>query len=196
MRGEAQSGGARLQAQERRLSLLVVHLASPTLRAHVEIEDLVQEVWLRALAAPEGWPAQEPGEAGLARWLATLARHVVIDAARALRAKKRDARVQRLDPSDWSRVGPAERAAGPRTRAAGREAEARLQEAFARLPPEHRRVIALRQLTGLSARETAAHMGRSEVAVHSLFRRALAAWEEASRGMRDESAPGSRWDRA
>ncbi len=52
--------------------------------------------------------------------------------------------------------------------------------AFGTLTPEHRRVLGLRRFEGLSAAETAARMGRSETAVHSLFRRALVAWEEAA----------------
>ena len=69
------------------------------------------------------------------------------------------------------------------------ETRQRLAERLAALSPEHRRVIGLRQLEGLSARETAARMGRSETAVHSLYRRALAAWhlELESSGSGDES---------
>jgi len=37
----------------------------------------------------------------------------------------------------------------------------------------------LRRFEGHSAAEAAARMGRTETAVHSLFRRALAAWAEA-----------------
>ena len=56
--------------------------------------------------------------------------------------------------------------------------EARLMRAFEQLTPEHRRVLGFRQFQGLSARETAVRMGRSETAVHSLYRRALQAWAE------------------
>jgi RNA polymerase sigma-70 factor (ECF subfamily) len=188
--------GERLAGAERRLRLLLAHLASPALRARVELDDLVQEVFVRALTAPGGLPPREPDDAALGRWLATLARHAVIDAARALRAAKRDGRVRRLDRSEWSRVGAAASGiaapgSGPATRASARESEARLLASFAGLDPEHRRVIGLRQLQGLSAREAARRMGRSETAVHSLYRRALAAWERSlseSAGSRGESA--------
>ena len=43
-------------------------------------------------------------------------------------------------------------------------------------------MIGLRQFEGLSARATAQRMGRSETAVHSLYRRALAALEQALGG--------------
>ena len=93
----------RLGAQTRRLRFLVEHLAGRAIRRRVEGEDLVQEVFLRALTVPPGEvPPPEPGEGRLARWLNTIARHVVIDAARAARAAKRDGRTERLERSAWS----------------------------------------------------------------------------------------------
>jgi RNA polymerase sigma factor (sigma-70 family) len=123
----------------------------------------------------------------LLRLLRTIARHTVLDVVRAIRAVKRDRGELRLERSCWSRSGPGSAALpdpgpGPRTRASGREAHERLSRAFDTLAPEHRRVLGLRQFEGLSARATAARMGRSEKAVHSLYRRALEAWEVAAGG--------------
>jgi len=199
--GRGPDPGQRLAAQERRLRLLLTHLAGRAVRARVEVDDLLQEVYLRALAAPEHMPAWEGGaepdgghdDVPLRRYLSHLARHAVIDAARAIRALKRTGRVERLQRSDWSRTsaGPASPGAGPATQAASAETGRRLARRFLELDPEHRRVIGLRQFEGLSARESARRMGRSEVAVHSLYRRALAAWQlalEADPGFSDESA--------
>lgn len=147
----------------------------------MEVDDLVQEALLRAWQDKARWPAWEPGDGGLTRWLAVIVRHATIDAARASRAKKRDGREQHLERSDYSRGGdlrdlPAE-TAGPSTRAGWREARGELERAFQRLSGEHRRVLALRQFEGRSAAETALVLGRSETAVHSSFRRALQSWE-------------------
>jgi RNA polymerase sigma-70 factor (ECF subfamily) len=177
----------RLTAQERRLRLLLAHLSGPAVRARVDGDDLLQETWLRALESAERWPPHEPGDAALGRWLAHVARHVVIDAARALRALKRDGREERLERSDWTRAGARgaqllARSGGPPTRLSALEGERALLAAFERLAPEHRRVLGLRQFEGLSAREAARRMGRSEAALHSLYRRALAAWEEGLAG--------------
>ncbi len=184
--------GQRLAAQERRLRLLLAHLAGRAVRARVELEDLVQEVFLRALASPHGLPEPADDEGPLWRVLTVVARQVVIDVARALRAHKRAGTPAPLARSEWSRA-PAvasTREAGPSTLAAGAETSRALARAFLELAPEHRRVLGLRQFAGLSARETAARMGRSETAVHSLYRRALGAWQEAldrKRSARDES---------
>jgi len=72
---------------------------------------------------------------------------------------------------------------------AANEIEERLEQRFRALPAEYQRVIGLRQFEGLSAREAAQRMGRSETAVHSLYRRALLAWQgdDSFGGMSDES---------
>jgi RNA polymerase sigma factor (sigma-70 family) len=188
----AAEDGARLAAEERRLCLFLAHLAGRALRGRVELEDLAQEVFVRALASPRGLPPSELGERALWNLLAHLARQVVIDAARALRAARRDGREQRFSRTDWSRAGPATGAPGPHSAAAARETRNALAAAFLALAPEHQRVLGLRQFEGLSAEEAGRRMGRSAAAVHSLYRRALEAWQhelERKRISRDESAP-------
>ena len=177
--------GERLARHERRLRLLLVHLTGPALRARIEIDDLLQEVYLRALQA-ESLPPVDPEDTAdtqLGRFLGRIARNTVVDAARAVRAAKRDGRTDRLQHSSWSSAGLRAsqilaRTWGPATRVGARELEERLEQRFRALSPEHQRVIGLRQFEGLSARDTAQRMGRSETAVHSLYRRALAAWQD------------------
>jgi len=198
------AAGSRLWAQAPRLRLLLRHLAGNALRERVELDDLVQETFLRVLASPGGLPPAQPGAAGSAcaegaagadvagtagtadadlwRLLVHVARHVVVDVARAARAAKRGG--MPLPRAEWSQVGRgvsqcAAITAGPATRAIGNETQTHLERAFATLSAEHRRVLGLRQLQGLSAEEAGARMGRSATAVHSLYRRALLAWEQA-----------------
>ena len=183
---DRENAGARLFALAPRLRLLLAHLAGRAVRARVEIDDLAQEVFLRALASPGGLPQHEDGEAALWRFIVHIARHCVIDVARAARAHKRAGRTEPLVRSDRSSPGVHESqvvqvGAGFATRAGEAEDRLRLVRAFERLDPEHRRVIGLRQLEGLSAAATARRMGRSESAVHSLYRRALQAWESSLR---------------
>jgi RNA polymerase sigma factor (sigma-70 family) len=199
--GTGSEVGERLAAHAARLRLLLTYLAGRAVRARVELDDLVQEVFLRALSAPSGLPPRseggsaEAGDAALWRFLVRLARNSVIDAARSIRAAKRDGKTLPLAHGDWSRVGPREsqilaKTAGPVTRASLAETSERVRARFESLSSEHRRVIGLRQFEGLSARAAGVRLGRSETAVHSLFRRALAAWEEGldeTAGSRDES---------
>ncbi|MCB9871946.1 MAG: RNA polymerase sigma factor [Planctomycetes bacterium] len=160
----------------------MAHLASPSVLRRVPPDDLVQETFLRALSTG----ALPEGETDLYRYLVTVARHCVVDAARSIRARKRTAPEVPLRHGDWSRAGLhasqiAATTLGPLGRACAQEEADRLRDAFLRLDPDHRRVIGLRQLEGLSARQAAQRMGRSETAVHSLYRRALLAWEVAAR---------------
>ena len=188
---EPTDGGERMAAMAPRLRLLLTHLASPSVRARVGVDDLVQEVFLRALAHKDPLPPDDPD---LYRFLVHLARHAVIDAVRAIRAQKRTSQEPDVPllHGDWSHFGRRvsqvmAETAGPATRVAQDEAQERLRQAFAALDPDHRRVIGLRQLLGLSARDTAQRMGRSETAVHSLFRRALIAWEATGRQLLGEN---------
>ena len=179
----AQELGERLAQHGERLRLLVQHLCGPALRQRIEVEDLVQEVYLRALGSSDGWPALEaPADARLWHYLVGTARHTVIDVARSLRAAKRDGQTRPLAHSAWSRASP--RASqlmaltrGPLTRLAAVETAQHMRSVFEALSPEHRRVLGFRQFEGLSARETAARMGQSESSIHSLYRRALGAWQ-------------------
>ena len=180
--------GRRLANQEGRLRLLLLHLSGRAVRSRVDADDLVQEVFLRALAAPERIPGSSERESELFRYLRAIARHAVIDVVRAARAQKRDGREEPLVRSDWSRtnLGESRLAApgpGPLTRLVGGETAEEVARAFDRLTPEHRRVLGLRKFEGLTAAEAGERMGRGEKAIHSLYRRALEAWEMAlSRG--------------
>lgn len=188
--------GRQLDRQSQRVRLTLAHLAGRTVLARVELDDLLQEVFLRAVARPEALPpegadggaqaggdAEAGGDAALGRYLARIARNVVIDAVRAIRARKRDGR--ELAITDWSNGGVrasrvVARQHGPSTQLAGREAESRLVAAFQALSADHRRVLGLRQFEGLSAAEAGARMGRGEASIHSLYRRALEAWNVAA----------------
>jgi len=176
--------GERLMAQAGWLALLLRHLAGRAVRARVELDDLVQETLLRVCAMSSPLPEREPGELALRRLLATVARHAVTDVARRLRSARRSGQETRLLRADWSGTGLSQSrlpglAPGPATLVGMAEDQRALIAAFERLAPEHRRVIGLRQFEGLDAAETGRRMGRSATAVHSLYRRALAAWHEA-----------------
>lgn len=179
----AHDPASRLAALLPRLQLLCRHLAGRALLRRVEVDDLAQETLLRALAHASELPDPARGDAELWRYVTTIARHAVIDAARAARrAPEAGGRASSTRSGDASAAGAGAsavlaRTAGAATRAALTEEAARLRAAFERLTAEHRRVLGLRQFEGLSARDTALRMGRGEAAIHSLYRRALEAWD-------------------
>lgn len=169
----------RLRAIEPHLLLFAASRMGRTLERTTEPSDVVQEVYLRLIASQ--LPAFVEGDRDLRRLARTVCEHVLIDLVRARRAAKRDSSAAPA-ASRWpTRV---DGAAGPRTLAQIRETERDWVCAFRSLTPEHRRVLRLREFEGLSARETATRMGRGESAVHSLFRRALEAWEAARKDLR------------
>ncbi|MEM9802493.1 MAG: sigma-70 family RNA polymerase sigma factor [Planctomycetota bacterium] len=174
--GDHTAFAAELSNLTGRLELLVLHLAGPALRRRVGVDDLVQDVVLGLLASEHA-----RGLCGDELWrhARLSARRTVVDAARRLRHAPRRA-TSVVQSGSGPSVVSARTASGPGpgTLAAGAEEHARLVAAFDSLAPEHRRVIGFRRFEGLSAAETGAKMGRSEGAVHSLLRRALAAWAE------------------
>ncbi|MBI1850325.1 MAG: sigma-70 family RNA polymerase sigma factor [Planctomycetes bacterium] len=177
--GDAGAREALFARHAGRLRLYVRHRLGRALLRCVEPDDVVQETYLRAVGGLERFDGG--GDSAFFRFLCALARHVVADVARAARAQKRSARHVRLDRSGWSRVGIGESAVagssgGPLTRILAAEDTAILERAFLALPARYRRVIALRQLEGRSARDVAAVMGSTEGAIHALFRRALTEW--------------------
>jgi len=181
IRGGEAAAWAALQARhDGPLRLYVRARLGASLARSVEVDDIVQETWIRAFGALDRFEGRAEGD--LRRWLATLARHALADAARAARAAKRDAgRSVRLERTDWgtSGAGPAAQTAGPVTRTIRSERGRLLEEAYASLSASHRRVLALRQFEGRPAREVAGLLGSTEGAVHALYRRALTAWGEA-----------------
>ncbi|MBK8179065.1 MAG: RNA polymerase sigma factor [Planctomycetes bacterium] len=222
---QTQQAGARLAALMPRLRWLALHAAGRALRRRLDVEDLLQEACLRAWQARDRWPApsaipeaggpgatdpgkgaarhgQEPaalGEDEFARWLSAVVRHTAVDAARAARARKRSGGEARLERTDFTRGGEggewAADTGGPATRAVRSEQRVLLERSFTELSGEHRRVLALRQFEGLSAAAAAARLGRSETAVHSLYRRALQAWQAGLDGkisLSDDESSGVR----
>ncbi len=167
-----------------RLELLLNHLTGEALARRVDPADLTQETLLRLLRSEATPRAAADGDAALWAFARTMARRVVVDAARSVRSDPR--RFSSLQPEARAGSNSADALAfpgtgpGPATLAGELESLAGWTRAYCQLLPEHRRVLGLRRFEGLSAAETAARMGRSETAVHSLFRRALAAWVAAA----------------
>ena len=119
-----------------------------------EAEDVTQQIFAKLLTALGRY---EPRVVPFSAWILRVAHNTAIDHVRA----RRPVPLEEVHPPD---------AAGD-DGAGSRERFADLRLALAALPDEQRDVIVLRFLVGLSPREIAERIGRSEDAVHGLQHR-------------------------
>lgn len=117
-----------------------------------EVEDVMQQAYLRAYGALDGF-------AGLSSFSTWLTRIAVNEALGRLRSQRRLEPVEELpEPSDgWAEAPPT-----PEDAAASREAARLIERAIDRLAPIHRTVIVLRAVEQLSTAEVAAVLQVSE----------------------------------
>ena len=133
-----------------------------------EIDDLMQELYLKVAAIPQAEEIRSPGA-----YLYRLASNVMLDRLR------HDRRAANRD-SDWRRLyhitTPLEDAAdlpSAETAAAARQHLRRVIEALDVLPPLTRRIFRLHKFDGLSHAETAAEVGISRSSVEKHMMEAL-----------------------
>jgi RNA polymerase sigma-70 factor (ECF subfamily) len=136
-----------------------------------EAEDVTQQIFAKLMTALQRY---EPRSVPFSAWILRIAHNAAIDHMRARRAVPcEEVRSPDLEDGDVSR----ERAAD-------------LQSALAKLPPEQRDVIVMRFVLGLSPREIAERIGRSEDAVHGLQHRGRTALRRELTAL--QSAPAAR----
>lgn len=147
----------------------------PTLRARESTRDLVQSVCRELLTHQARF--QHPSAQAFVAWMFTLARRKIANRARDLATQKRggEREVLGLDENAIAELGAEyARISTPSGRLLRREEIARLEAALDRLTDEQREVITLAHLAGLSRKDIAAQLGRTEVAVRTQLHRAMA----------------------
>ncbi len=133
---------------------------SPAIRQRVDPEDVLQDTYVRALHSLSRFEWR--GEDSFGRWLEAIASHVALDVVR--REGRRPAlRLEREPPGDG---------AAPSRGLRRQERRERLMKALRTLSPDHQTVLELSRMEGLSIREIADRMDRSESAVKNLLLRA------------------------
>ena len=147
------------------------------LRAKESVSDLVQSVCREVLQDLPG--AQVENEAAFRGWLYTAAHRKILDRRKYWEREMRDAaREQPLEGAPEERERGLLESYGalatPSRHAEVKEEVARIERAFEQLSEEHREVIALARIAGLTHREIAERMGKSEEAVRQLLARARA----------------------
>ena len=150
--------------------------ASDRLLAHDSPSDLVQSVCLEVLQSLDSFRFTTEG--AFRHWLYLTAEHKLIDRARYWTRAKRDMHRERPGPYSGSgelgEIALSYSSLSPSRVAAAREELERVEEAFTQLSADHRQVLLLHRIAGLTHAEIAFEMNRSEVAARGLLFRALA----------------------
>jgi RNA polymerase sigma-70 factor (ECF subfamily) len=159
--GDRAAFDAVVAAERRRLEAFVRQRLGSRLRAATEVEDILQETCLRAYRALDRFEWRGPDS--VFGWLGSIAEFFIRDLARAggrnpLSGLRGDVPGSGASPSKALRRG---------------ERFERLKKALESLAEDHRAVIQLARLDGLSTTEIARRLGRSPGAVRHLLLRAL-----------------------
>jgi RNA polymerase sigma-70 factor (ECF subfamily) len=153
----------------RRLAVLIHFKLDP--RESADVEDVLQETYLRAFRALDGFDYQSSGS--FLRWLSSIADSVIVDRAR-YRGRERRAGDEVPFRSASNPLGP--EPADSRTPSrlfAQEEALARLLGRLESLPPHYRDAILMAKIEGLSTAEMAERLGKSRDEVAQLVFRAV-----------------------
>ena len=141
-------------------------------------DDVLQQVWISAHPSFDDFIGRESAE--LDRWLRTIAKHKLIDALRLARAAKRSVDRRLVADSQRRSASFAQIYANLMAPGKSPSVEARESEiahtvgiSLAALSEDRRRAIELRFVEGLTHREIAERLQKSEAAVNSLLFNAL-----------------------
>lgn len=144
----------------------------PELRLRESCSDLVQSTCREVLGGLKD--LEYRGEGPFRAWLFTVARNKLQERRRFHLAEKRRHDREDVGADLDGLLGSYSRFATPSQAASGREQAERLERAFDRIPEDQREVLTLTRIAGLSTREVAEQIGRTEDATRALLARALA----------------------
>jgi RNA polymerase sigma-70 factor (ECF subfamily) len=155
-----------------RLAVLIHYRIGPELRRFFEVDDILQETFLRAFRDFDQFTYQSRGS--FLSWLARISDHVMADLARSQGRQKRHAAEMLRFRSESNPSGP--EPVDSRTPSRALAEEEGLQGLIAKLnslPENYRQAILLMKVEGLSTQEAAARLGKSNEATALLLHRAL-----------------------
>jgi RNA polymerase sigma-70 factor, ECF subfamily len=165
------------QKYQRRLAVLVNYKMGAELRGTMEVEDILQEVFLAAARGMNQFTYQSPGS--LMAWLSRIADHIIIDAARYQNRGKRRAEELLRFRSETNPMGPEPVDSETPSRLFTREESLQiLLKKLDALSAEYREMIVLAKFEGLTTREISERLGKSRESVALLLHRALKRFRE------------------
>ena len=170
--GDQEAFAALFNKYRRRLAVLIHFRLSPELRSFAEVDDVLQETWLRAFRDFGQFTYRSAGS--FMSWLARIADHVIADLARSQGRQKRHA-VEMLRFRSESNPGGPEPldSKTPSRLLAQEEGLRRLLDKLNALPEDYRQAILLMKVEGLSTSEAAERLGKSKEATALLLHRAI-----------------------
>jgi RNA polymerase sigma factor (sigma-70 family) len=165
-----------LERCESRLRTLMHFRLGPSVRATIDEDDLLQEVWIEAALKIHDFEYRGPGS--LQRWLAEILRYKILHAGRkSKRIPFPEASLNSKDAASpaglfnaLSRTQP-----GASQRSQRRETVQQVLAVLSELPEELRECILLKVYEGLSGREAAQKLGLTEGGFSKRFHKALSA---------------------
>ncbi len=154
------------EALTNRYEQRVYSLALRMLRHEQDAEDVTQQTFLSAMEHLDGFR----GEAGFATWLLRIATHAALKVIRKHKGLETVSLEEATETTDDEETIPhpeyiADWRQSPEQLVEKNETRRLLEEALARLDEKHRLVFLLRDLEGLSVKETALTLGLSEANV-------------------------------
>lgn len=161
--GDREAFGRLVEDAEERLRAALHASLSRDIEHIIDVEEVLQEAVVRGLRSIRSFEWQ--GEDSFSAWLRGIARNIVLDAIRRKRPHYGLTTVESAAPSDGS----------PSKALRRDERFERLKRTLQGLRPDHREVLLLSRIDGLSVRDIAARMERSTDAVKQLLSRALKA---------------------
>jgi RNA polymerase sigma-70 factor (subfamily 1) len=178
--GDATALAAYLEERRPALRAFVERRLGPTLRGKLEPDDVLQELAVKALHELE----RKPQITDPFNWLCHLAEQCIVDGHRRFAADKRDAGREvpgnvRVGEASQDLVALLTASLTTPTQAVVRdERQRRLQEALVTFPDEHREALRLRYCEGLSTKEVAGRLNKSDVATRVLLSRLVQKLQE------------------
>jgi RNA polymerase sigma-70 factor (ECF subfamily) len=155
-----------------RLAVLIHYRMSPELARLVEVDDVLQEAFLKAFHDLDQFTYRGPGS--FMSWLARIADHVMADLARSQGRQKRHAAELLRFRSESNPTGPEPVDTKTPSRVLAEEEGVHgLLETLKALPEDYRRAILLMKVEGLSTKEAAERLRKSKEATALLLHRAL-----------------------
>lgn len=161
----------------RRLAVVVHYKMSEELRGRLEVDDILQDVFLAAAQGLGRFTYQNPGS--FMAWLSRIASDTIVDAARHQNRKKRCAEELLRFRSESNPNGPEPvDFATPSRVFAQQESLQILLRKLDALPTEYRDVILMAKFEGLTTSEISERLGKSREKVALTLHRALKRFRE------------------